>query len=217
MVGQRSQVREAKSVGCRGLFKLRGSDVVSVLRDGCEHSWRDFHCCGACVRARCGAKNDDGVVRMRKRRHTVTEIVGAVYCEQKVIFDKRYGRSKTKEVAEKAAGGTFEHLRFEMEGYTRNPLRLLAKMGEEKPRYRRPKDDRCFVATMAYGGDSAEANHLRAWRDRVLIQSKAGRGAVWCYYKLSPGLVWAAERSPAIKKIALMLVNGALKKTGWRE
>lgn len=154
---------------------------------------------------------------MKRRRHTVTDIVGAVYCEQKIVFDKKHGRARTQDVAKKAAGGTFEHLRFELEGYTRNPVRLLAKMGESKPRYGRPRDARCFVATMAYGIDAPETNHLRDWRDRVLMQSAAGRVLVAVYYWLSPSLVFVAKRSPVVKRLAVSLVNAALKRTGWRQ
>jgi hypothetical protein len=47
---------------------------------------------------------------MTKRRHTVTDIVSAVYCEQKIVFDRRHGKATTGDLRKKAAQGTFEHL-----------------------------------------------------------------------------------------------------------
>lgn len=47
---------------------------------------------------------------------SITEIISASYCEQKVIFDRRYGKGSTQEVARYAAEGEKRHLQFEQEG-----------------------------------------------------------------------------------------------------
>ena len=93
-----------------------------------------------------------------KKYHTITDIVGTVYCEQKVVFDRERGDARPLEVRAKAAAGTFEHLRFQVEGQTRAAI-----------------DRRCFIATAIYGPDAAETNFLRAWRDRVLMPAMVGR------------------------------------------
>lgn len=116
----------------------------------------------------------------RRRRHTVTDIVAAVYCEQKLVFDKTRGSATTEEVRKKAARGTAEHRRFELEGYTRQPGRLVAKAA---------RDARCFIATAVYGGDAPETELLRTWRDDVLLPSMAGRCLVRAYYLVSPTLL----------------------------
>ncbi len=47
----------------------------------------------------------------------------------------------------------------------------------------------CFIATAAYGSETAkELDTLRAFRDRVLLQSEPGRWFVATYYRLSPPL-----------------------------
>lgn len=147
------------------------------------------------------------------KRHTVSDIVAAVYCEQKLVFDKRHGKARSADIERKAAAGTFEHLRFQWEGYTRSPGRLLAKLGQERPSWKpRPtSDSRCFIASQVYGPQGAETNALRAWRDRVLMPSRAGRAFVSLYYAVSPALVWLLKGSPrltsAVRKALDRLVN----------
>jgi hypothetical protein len=47
----------------------------------------------------------------------------------------------------------------------------------------------CFIATAAYGSETAEElDTLRAFRDRVLLQSGPGKWFVAAYYRLSPPL-----------------------------
>jgi len=118
-------------------------------------------------------------MRRAKKYHTITDIVGTVYCEQKVVFDReRGGDARPLEVRAKAAAGTFEHLRFQIEGQTRAAI-----------------DRRCFIATAIYGPDAAETNFLRAWRDRVLMPTTTGRLFVRAYHAVSPSLVLLLCRS----------------------
>ena len=152
---------------------------------------------------------------MNKRRHTVTDIVGAVYCERKAVFDRQYGKAKTPEVRRKAEQGTFEHRRFEVEGYTRNPLRFLAKIAQDQPRPRyRSRDSRCFIASQVYGATAPETDALRAWRDAVLTPSRAGRAFVSAYYTLSPALVQILKRSPALTRFARRCLDAIVRRIG---
>lgn len=106
---------------------------------------------------------------------TVTEIVSAVYCEQKMICDIERGRSETREVRAKREDGISRHKRFEAEG-------------------RRTQDRRCFIATAVYGPDAFETDFLRGWRDSVLLPTRSGRIFVRIYYLVSPRLVPMLER-----------------------
>lgn len=115
---------------------------------------------------------------MKKRHATITDIVGTVYCEQKAVFDRELGDARPISVRAKAAAGTFEHLRFEVEGRTQAAI-----------------DRRCFIATAIYGVDAPETDFLRAWRDRVLMPSPVGRALVCIYYLVSPRLVPPLRRS----------------------
>ena len=152
---------------------------------------------------------------MTKRRHTVTDIVGAVYCERKAVFDRRYGKATTKAVQQKADQGTFAHKRFEVEGYTRNPLRFLAKITQDKPRPRyRKADSRCFIASQVYGTTDVKTDALRAWRDAVLIPSRGGRAFVAAYYFASPALVQILKRSPWITRLTQRCLDAIVRRIG---
>jgi len=150
------------------------------------------------------------------KRHTVSDIVAAVYCEQKLVFDKRHGKARSADIERKAAAGTFEHLRFQWEGYTRNPGRLLAKLGQERPRWtpRPASDSRCFIASQVYGPQAAETNALRAWRDRVLVPSLAGRAFIRLYYGVSPALVWLLKRNPRLTSAVHRALDGLVERVG---
>jgi len=154
---------------------------------------------------------------MKKRRHTVTDIVATVYCEQKVVFDRQYGKSLSRSVRSKVALGTFEHIRFQWEGYTRNPNRLLTRIGNNLYPSSNSKlgtDSRCFIASHVYGFDAPETNSLREWRDSVLMASKKGRALVKCYYILSPVLVTILRRSLLMTSLIKRVLNFAIKKIG---
>ena len=111
------------------------------------------------------------VMNRKKHYHSISDIVAAVYCEQKLIFDRDLGDASPLPIRKKAAEGTLEHQRFAMEGQ------------------RAAIDKRCFIASSIYGIDSIEAVTLRKWRDDVLLQSKMGCLFVYGYYRLSPCMV----------------------------
>lgn len=134
---------------------------------------------------------------MKKKYHTITDIVGTVYCEQKVLFDRERGDARPLAVRAKAAGGTFEHLRFQVEGQTRAAM-----------------DRRCFIATAIYGPDAPETNFLRAWRDRALMPTRAGRFLVRAYYATSPRLVPMLARSTRAAGAMRAMLNALLAMLG---
>lgn len=152
---------------------------------------------------------------MTRRHYTVSDIVATVYCEQKVVFDRQFGRSRPAHVARKAAVGTFEHLRFEVEGYSRNPVRLLAKLGARgASSRRRAADSRCFIASQVYGTSTPPTEFLRAWRDRVLMPNCAGRAAVAVYYALSPVVAAAIRQSPHLQRMVRRALDALLRRLG---
>lgn len=136
---------------------------------------------------------------MKKKYHTITDIVATVYCEQKVVFDRERGDARPLAVRTKAVTGTFEHLRFQVEGQTRAAM-----------------DRRCFIATAIYGPDAPETNFLRAWRDRVLMSSMLGRVLVRSYYAISPSLVPMLARSARAAAVVRAALNRVLAMLGMR-
>ena len=99
--------------------------------------------------------------RSHKDRIAITDVVAIVYCERQAVLDRKIGRRRT------ATEGRQSHKIFEKKG-------------------RQQQDSRCFVATAIYGADAPETIALRAWRDRCLMPSGAGRALVSAYYRLSP-------------------------------
>lgn len=133
----------------------------------------------------------------RRRYHSISNIVATVYCERQAVLDRERGESRTLDVRVKAVAGTFEHKRFELEGKT------LAAV-----------DRRCFIATAIYGVDAPQTNDFRAWRDRVLMQSRAGRTFVRSYYFISPYLVPMLSRSVAVAAIVRRVLDVILARIG---
>lgn len=56
----------------------------------------------------------------------------------------------------------------------------------------------CFVATVAFGEGADELTHLRAFRDRVLERSAAGRAFVDWYYREGASLAAQVQRRPSL-------------------
>lgn len=141
---------------------------------------------------------------------SITRIVSASYCEQKVILDRIHGQKKTAEVAHKAAQGDREHLRFESEG------KALAARGPIMPQPTAASspapatDKRCFIATAVYGEDAQETNALRAWRDQVLKVSFLGRWFIRIYYRVSPSVATIIGRRPMLLQIARQMLDSFL-------
>lgn len=143
----------------------------------------------------------------RETSVSITRIVAASFCEQKVVLDRTYGPKKTAEVACKAAQGDREHLRFEREG------KLLAARGPITPQQvpasasETGADRRCFIASAVYGVDAPETNMLRAWRDRVLKVSFLGRCFIRFYYRVSPRVAMLINGRPWLQRQARRMLD----------
>lgn len=73
----------------------------------------------------------------------------------------------------------------------------------------RSKRGPCFVADAAFieQPEAVELHILRAYRDRKLRASKAGRIAIYTYYRLSPPLAAWIRRSPSRKQAARWILT----------
>ncbi len=65
---------------------------------------------------------------------------------------------------------------------------------------------KCFVASVVRGEDSPDVAVLRQFRDTRLMQHVAGRAAVAAYGVAGPRLAVAVERSPALRRVADLLI-----------
>lgn len=76
----------------------------------------------------------------------------------------------------------------------------------------------CYIATAVYGGyDMPQVRVLRRFRDDNLATNRAGRGAIRCYYKLSPILVHHLGRQAWFQRLTrpmLDVIVSRLRSTG---
>jgi hypothetical protein len=116
---------------------------------------------------------------------TISKVVAATYCEQKVVFDRRFGDARPSHVRAQAEHGTKQHQRFEAQGNLKQAT-----------------DSKCFIATHVFGGDAPETIFLRRWRDQALTPTWWGRAATKTYYVVSPILIRCAGDSRTFKSLA---------------
>ncbi|GIC77599.1 CFI-box-CTERM domain-containing protein [Moritella sp. F3] len=73
------------------------------------------------------------------------------------------------------------------------------------------KDSRCFIATYAFGEDSAITCDLRLFRDEHLKPHLMGRVFISIYYALSPLLISLCKHSVRFKFLSILLVRSVHK------
>ena len=136
---------------------------------------------------------------------TVSEIAATQYCEQKLVFDRRHGKSTPAYVAARAVAGSFEHRRFELEGYTSAPAYWISKVGRTGRLH--PGDRRCFIASVVYGPDAPQTDALRAWRDSRLLPFRLGRVAIRVYYVGSPFVAALLAKHHGLRRLAAAILD----------
>lgn len=130
----------------------------------------------------------------------ISELGEVGICERRVYLRAKYGKRTNAQREQRLERGTAIH----QAAY------------EQKRPDEMAQDKRCFIATAVYGDAAWETSHLRDWRDDVLLRSCAGRAAVGLYYKVSPAVARACDRSPMFAEIMRTLVGVAVKLTGGR-
>jgi hypothetical protein len=126
---------------------------------------------------------------MRKPRViSASQLSSACICEQQTLFDIERGLKRTPEQLERIDGGINAHQRLHASART-----AYANVETSV------SDRRCFVSTYLYGPNATETVALRYWRDATLMKTALGRLAVSLYYRCSPALVRAMDRSELLK------------------
>ena len=128
----------------------------------------------------------------------ISELGEVGICERRIYLRAKYGKRTNAQREQRLDRGTAIH----QAAY------------EQKRPDDRGQDKRCFIATAVYGDAAWETAHLRNWRDRVLLKTPAGRGAVEMYYLLSPKIAQWCDCSPGFVSIMRRLVGLAVKATG---
>jgi hypothetical protein len=113
---------------------------------------------------------------------------------EKVVVPLKRGLFKKKEVE-------VPHLRYVCEKDNVEFLLSLERRGGG-----------CFIATAAFETPWAyEINVLRQFRDNFLLQSKSGRKFISTYYRISPPIARAIERSAGLRLIFRALLDPIIR------
>jgi hypothetical protein len=120
-------------------------------------------------------------------------------CEQKLVYEKRYGELLTPVQRERIRDGHRGHARYLREAFVLNPR---VSSSDSKPW--------CFIATELWGESADETQLLRALRDVVLRRHRWGRALIRTYYRLSPAIAAYIAPRPHARRLAKLLLFPAL-------
>ena len=118
-------------------------------------------------------------LKARPRQRSVpiraSDLAKMTVCEQKLVYEKRYGEWLTRAEARRIRDGNQGHRLYLRQAFLLNPG---VRSSETKPW--------CFIAGAVFGEAAAETAVLRALRDSVLRRYALGRTFMRLYYRLSP-------------------------------
>ena len=145
---------------------------------------------------------DEAIMRTRRRakRRAIraSDLAKMAACEQKLVFEKRYGERLTPAQRERIRQGNDGHARYLREAFVLNPG---VRSSESKPW--------CFIASELWGERAPETKLLRSFRDMILRRHLVGRGLIRAYYRVSPEIaayVAAHPRARVVTKFLLVPV-----------
>ena len=146
---------------------------------------------------------------------SASELAQMGACERYIAFEKRYGKIRSPEQIKAMQRGNNAHDKFHREALTVNP-RVRSSL-EAKPW--------CFIASCAFPApDAPETKTLRAFRDRILRRSQAGRRLIILYYRWSAPMTRLIGPHPAAMAVARVLLRPVvmaarlvLKGRSWHE
>jgi hypothetical protein len=130
-------------------------------------------------------------LRAKRRAIRASDLAKMTVCEQKLVFEKRYGERLTRAQEERIRDGDRGHARFLRQAFVVNPD---VRSSESKAW--------CFIATELWGEHAAETCALRALRDAILRRYVLGRAFTRVYYRISPAVAAYLARHPRVRRLA---------------
>jgi len=127
----------------------------------------------------------------KRRAIRASDLAKMTVCEQKLVFEKRYGERLTRGQEERIRDGNRGHAQYLRQAFVVNPD---VHSSESKPW--------CFIATELWGEDAAETCALRALRDAILHRYALGRAFTRVYYRMSPAVAAYLARHPRVGRFA---------------
>ena len=136
-------------------------------------------------------------MRRRKALRAVraSDLAKMTTCEQKLVYEKRYGEQLTAAQRERIRDGNEGHIRYLREAFVLNP-RVISS--DTKPW--------CFIATELWGERARETELLRSFRDAVLRRHPWGRALIRAYYRISPAIAAYLASHPRVRLAAKLLL-----------
>lgn len=158
--------------------------------------------------------------RQRANFVSASQLAQMGVCEQKIVYEAKYGRRDSPEQIAAQERGNSAHDRFFQDGLVVN--RQLAT-DLNKPW--------CFIASTVFGEQAAETVTLRRFRDQVLRRHRAGRAFIRAYYRHAPRISFFLTAHPSMLRatrggltilVVLLRVlgpreNGRFGETGHRQ
>lgn len=131
--------------------------------------------------------------RRRPKLRTIraSDLAKMAACEQKLVYEKRYGERLTPIQQERIRNGNRGHTQFLREAFVLNPG---VRSSQSKPW--------CFIATELWGEHAQETQLSRSFRDMVLRRYALGRAMTRAYYRMSPAAAAYLARSPRARRLA---------------
>ena len=140
----------------------------------------------------------------RRRVIRASDLAKLVICEQKALFERLHREALTPEQEQRIADGNRGHAGFLEQAFAVNPS---VGSSEKKPW--------CFVASCVFGQAAPETVALRAFRDRVLRRTVAGRALIRLYYRRSPAAVRLIDQHAWVRPPLRLLLRAAAAVSAW--
>lgn len=131
---------------------------------------------------------------MKKNNVSATQLSKLAKCEKMTVLDTYHPKQTFQKGRKALDEGTLAHLHIEKQ------IRA---------------DERCYIASYAYGSDDERTAFLRSWRDEYLLRRQWGKAFVVVYYGCSPLLVRICKKNSRVSRLIQHLLDSILIRLGY--